>query len=524
MKHYIIKIIATAVLLSVMSTLAIAAPGVKYSNAGTFDLWTEESYYSAPAVVDLDGDGKKEIVFSNYSITVLDAATGDTKWKVNSGYDRKTACREFGLSNGNTWSDVEIHDINGDGSLEIISGHNGGVISVLSSDGYFLPGWPQTPVACAVKSVEVADLDGNGTKEIVVGYGIEGNTSVYVFNHDGSIRHGWPQIQGQNGVTSWTYGIFMDNIAVSDLNYDGIQEIIVPSDLSFVSVFEPDGSPFKANSEVYGNRYWGQIALFEDYAAEIRGDNGGWGYPVSGTEFREELYKGEFGHSKAVVADVDNNGSKEVIVPTIMCNRKYAPVYTETEYMTVALLNADRTRYKNETLGFNWEVFPMDLGDPLVDNAQILCSHVFQRPTVCDIDGDGLKEILFNSYNGKVHCFSLNKKEPYAWPFSLTKRTSPKFEYASPVECKDINSDGKQEIIFSSFYDPTQGYGSIRGSLYVLNYEGRVIHKIPFPDTKEPGMYANGSMAAPVVDDIDGDGAYEVVVNSLHGAICVFDL
>ena len=67
MKHYIIKIIATAVLLSVMSTLAIAAPGVKYSNAGTFDLWTEESYYSAPAVVDLDGDGKKEIVFQNHS-------------------------------------------------------------------------------------------------------------------------------------------------------------------------------------------------------------------------------------------------------------------------------------------------------------------------------------------------------------------------------------------------------------------------------------------------------------------------
>ena len=327
-----------------------------------------------------------------------------------------------------------------------------------------------------------------------------------------------------NGMTSWTYGIFMDNIAISDLNYDGIQEIIVPSDLSFVSVFEPDGSPFKANSEVFGDRFWGQIALFEDYAAEIRGDNGGWGSSETYGKLREELYKGEFGHSKAVVADVDGNGSKEVIVPTIMCNRKYAPAYPPTEYMTVAILNADRTRYKNEALGFNWEVFPMDLGKPLVDNYQILCSHVYQRPTVCDIDGDGLKEILFNSYNGKVHCFSLNKKEPYAWPFSLTKRTSPEFEYASPVECKDINGDGKQEVIFSSFYDPTMGYGTIKGSLYVLNYEGRVIHKIPFPDTKESGMYTNGSMAAPVVDDIDGDGAYEVVVNSLHGAICVFDL
>lgn len=37
---------------------------------------------------------------------------------------------------------------------------------------------------------------------------------------------------------------------------------------------------------------------------------------------------------------------------------------------------------------------------------------------VTDIDSDGKKEILFNSYNGKVHCFSLEKKEPYAWPYA----------------------------------------------------------------------------------------------------------
>lgn len=50
------------------------------------------------------------------------------------------------------------------------------------------------------------------------------------------------------------------------------------------------------------------------------------------------------------------------------------------------------------------------------------------------------------------------------------------------------------------------------------------MHKIELPDTKEPGMYPNGAMAAPVVDDIDGDGAYEIVINTLHSAICVYDL
>ena len=125
---------------------------------------------------------------------------------------------------------------------------------------------------------------------------------------------------------------------------------------------------------------------------------------------RENLYKGEFGHAKAKVYDVDGNGTKEVIVTTIMCNRKYAPVYPPTEYMTVAILNADRTRYRNDELGYNWEVIPMDLGKPLYQNDGSVASGVFQSPTISDIDGDGKVEILFNSYNGKVHCFGLDKK------------------------------------------------------------------------------------------------------------------
>ena len=116
-----------------------------YTNAGSLSNWTEEAYYSSPAVDDIDGDGRLEIVFSNYSITVLDAATGKQKWKVNSGKDRSTPFAEFNLSNGHTWPDIEIEDINGDGKKEIITAHGHGVISVLSAEGYFLPGWPQIP-------------------------------------------------------------------------------------------------------------------------------------------------------------------------------------------------------------------------------------------------------------------------------------------------------------------------------------------------------------------------------------------
>ena len=524
MKKYAVIFFAIIIVMVFSCISVMAYPNLKYHNAGTYETWTEESYYCSPTVCDLDGDGKKEIIFSNYSITVLDGATGETKWKVNSGKDRNTPLKSSNNC-GHTWSDVEVHDINGDGKKEIITAHGNGLISVLSYDGYFLPGWPQTPKKdCSAKSLEVADLDGDGKKEIVVGYATGGHESVYVLNYDGKLRNGWPQIQGKNGVNTWIYGVFMDNIVIDDLNYDGLKEIIVPSDLSFVSVFEPDGSSFKANKNVYGDKSWGQVALFEDYAAEIRGDNSGWGFDIVGNEMREELYKGEFGHSKAIVYDVDKNGSKEVIVTTIMCNRKYAPVYPPTEYMTVAVFNSDRTRYRNDYKNYNWEVLPMDLGEPLVQNKNILCSKVFQYPVVSDLDGDGKVEILFNSYNGKVHCFGLDKKEPYAWPYSLTRRTSPKYEYASPVVCKDINGDGKKEVIFTSFFDDTMDYDVENAYLYILNYEGRLLHKVQLPDSKEKGVFSNGSMAMPVVDDVDNDGKYEIVINTRYGAICVYNL
>ncbi|MDY3303192.1 MAG: VCBS repeat-containing protein [Clostridia bacterium] len=519
------KITAAAALFFICTFTNANAAILKYSNAGTLSNWTEESYYNSPAVCDLDGDGRLEIIFSNYSITVLDAESGSVKWKVNSGHDRSTPFSEFGMSVGHTWCDAVVKDIDNDGGLEIITVHGNGLISVLDKNGYFKPGWPQTPLNVSARSVKADDIDGDGMSEIVVGYGVGALSSVYTFTYNGMLRNGWPQLADQSGKSGWSYGIFMNGISIDDINNDGKKEIIVPTDTSFISAYNSDGTLVKANSEVYGGRNWAQIAFYEDYASEIRGDNGGWGQPVSGNEMREELYKAEFGHAVTTVADIDNDGKKEIVASLIMCNRKYAPVYPPSEYMSICILNGDRTRYNNTALDADWSIIPTDLGKPLVQNSESIASGVCQTPVVSDIDGDGKNEILFNSYNGKVHCFKLDKSEPYAWPYSLTKRTSPLYEYASAPVCVDIDFDGKKEIIFASSYDETQPlYQIMRGSLYILNYEGKLISKTPLPPSKEANNKHNGVKSAPVVYDIDGDGRYEVILNTTNGAICVFDL
>ncbi len=508
-----------------LGCFASVTPTLRYSNAGTFELWTEEAYYGSPVIADLDGDGKNEIIFSNYTITVLNEHDGSVKFKVNSGYDITTPLEEFGKSVGNTWCDPVVTDINGDGKKEIITVHGNGLVSVLDNNGKFVNGWPQKVVSSPAKSVKAGDLDGDGKKEIVVGYGVYGGKSVYVFNHDGSIRQGWPQLSDANSPFAYSYGIFMNNLCLSDLDGDGKTEIIVPNDTSYVTVYREDGSLFGANEKIFGQRAWGKVALYEEYGSEIRGDNGGWGFNVTGGEIRENLYKAEFGHSIAKVSDLDGNGTKEIVVTCIMCNRKYAPTYPPTEYMTVAVFNADRTRYTNFSLGGDWRNIPTDLGKPLIQNKKSIASQIQQTPTIADLDGDGKSEILFNSYNGKVHCFGLDATEPYAWPYSLTKRSSPLFEYASPIVCRDLDGDGKQEVIFASWYDENQKLpGIVQGSLYILNYEGKLISKTPLPPAKEAKNLNNGSLACPVVEDIDNDGKFEIVINTTNGAVCVYDL
>jgi len=44
----------------------------------------------------------------------------------------------------------------------------------------------------------------------------------------------------------------------------------------------------------------------------------------------------------------------------------------------------------------------------------------YSSPAVTDLDGDGKKEILYASYDGRMHAFWLDKTEHHDWPFSAS--------------------------------------------------------------------------------------------------------
>jgi hypothetical protein len=99
------------------SATALAAPLVnptpKWAYKGCFSSWCQTGWYASPAVADLNGDGKPEVIWSPYSIYVVDGATGGAVWSVHSGHDRAYT----GSSDvGRTWPGIVVADIDNDGA------------------------------------------------------------------------------------------------------------------------------------------------------------------------------------------------------------------------------------------------------------------------------------------------------------------------------------------------------------------------------------------------------------------------
>jgi hypothetical protein len=513
----------------------VKAPALKYSHKGTFDHWAEDTYSVTPVVADLDGDGAKEIVIASYTISVLDAATGKLKWRVNSGKDITSAFVEVGGGNGAMFADIEVADIDADGSLDIVTAHSGGCISALDGSGRFKPGWPQS-VPGVPNALEVADLDLDKTMEIVVGIGKADPLTAWVYEHDGSVRKGWPQLDASQRDGVWSDGVFADSISVGDIAGDGKLEILVPCDNPFMMVYSDSGKLVKANQKTYPGLFWAQIPFYESYRAERKRENGGWGSTKGdmASKTRADLYRAQLGHAGTTLADLDGDGKNEVLVVAIMADRteetlRLNPTYPPTLFMTLFVRNGDGTRWTNRAKGYDWQEIPKDLGEPLIQSHEMLSCRVRTSPTVSDLDGDGDPEILFPSYNGKLHCFSLDKTEHGSWPFAVTAAgsagsTGPSlFEYASRPVAADLDGDGKKEVVFTSWYDHTLDISGKNAYLYVVGADGKLLHKIELPPAKESELN-NGGMAQPVLADIDGDGLQELVVSTTFGGVCAYDL
>jgi hypothetical protein len=186
------------------------------------------------AVGDVDSDGLDEIVLGLGTggggwIAVLDdSAYGYAllKW-IQVGWS------EYNVSNGEVFP--AVGDIDGDGRAEIVAGLGTGSQGWIEIFGNASTGyqhlawrqvaWPAYNAADGTTHLAVGDLDGDGKAEIVLGLGSGGGGWIEViqssagnYNHGSWLQVNWPAYNASNGTTY---------PAAGDIDGDGRAEIVI---------------------------------------------------------------------------------------------------------------------------------------------------------------------------------------------------------------------------------------------------------------------------------------------------------
>jgi hypothetical protein len=252
------------------------------------------------------------------------------------------------------------------------------------------------------------------------------------------------------------------------------------------------------------------VGVWESLAVEKRG----WGTCTQGDP-RSERYRSNFAHGASTIADVNGDANLEVVVSGNVYDCATAN-YT-SKYNGIYIFNRDRSRFDRD--GFNWQTVPVNTGAPLSEDYNVI-ENCQPNPVVVDLDGNGRKEIIYSSYDGRVHAFWLDKKEHGKWPFSVYNEAEGFIRFASEPVVADLDNDGCAEVIFASWVEK----GTHRtGRLHILDCMGNLLHQVSLPSAYGSPDW-NGALAAPTLANIDDDPALEVVINTANSGLVAYDL
>jgi hypothetical protein len=479
-------VVAFALNVSVTASAGVPAPVLLWSNGGCLPAYCQNAWYSSPAVYDIDGDGIADVIAASYDAVVLDATTGATKHRA--------------ASPNRVWGDVAIADLAGDGHPSAILARFDGNVFVYDGALSARAGWPVKPFASGeVRALAVANLDGNGKLQVIAGVASGVSTGqVDVYESNGAHRSGWPRLQSGEG---YGYGIYNDDIGAADLTHAGHDEVIVGSDSSFLMGLNPDGSGIPAAKSFGSNLLWAQVHAWVDPANEISGF----------ADCSTPVLNAWFTSSAPAIGDIDGDGTPEV---AIVGNVVDCSTFTDQYYLPW-LLRADRSRFVGS--GSDWTTLPAPVaGSAPLSEANSVINDAMPNTVLADLDGNGKLEILYASYDGKVHAYWLDKTEHGSWPFAIP---GGGIHFASPPVVADLYHDGNVEVLFTTWPEFAT---SETGKLYMLDHTGTVMASVDLPAPTGGGW--NGGLASPTLAFLPGNRDINVIVSTWATGVVAYRL
>lgn len=439
------------------------------------DRW-HESWSASPAVADIDGDGKKEIIVARSSLVL--------------GWHLDNTIVFRATTDGRIWSSPIVADLlPSNPGLEIAVASRSRIY-VWDKNGNNLPGFPVS-WRDELRSLAAGDIDKDGEYELiaVTTTKLSANNRkdiIIAFNMNGSVVSGFPpNTTGTSGCDDKCYvtGGYDQNLAIGDVDNDGIDDIIATQDNAYMSLHHGTGKAFDANKMFTKITKFGGVRFLHKYErAKL-----GW----SDDEANDN--QAHFTNSAPAIADVNADGINELIVLGSVQN-----VNQKDRLRGVSLwvINNDGSRIKGWETPFYAPNYLAGLWDYEGTNVVAATNQV----TVADIDPSKAgPEFIFAGFDGKIHAVDSKKQEMWTYAYTNSDRV-----LTGGVLVADLSSDGSPEIVFTS-YSPDQN----KSHLFIIDAGGNEKHKIPLPK--------RGAMPVPTIADVDGDKQLEIIVSLKDG-------
>ncbi|MHB8080344.1 MAG: C25 family cysteine peptidase, partial [Candidatus Krumholzibacteriia bacterium] len=394
---------------------------------------------SHPAVGDVNGDGRLEIVLPADYIYVWDAEGVELR---DGDGDSQTLGPFNSLAGDWNPAGATLANLTTRPGLEIIaSNRTTRQIFVYQGDGSVAPGWPRTMNDWNWATPVAGDLDGDGQLEVIANT-VSG--TLYVWRHDGT-----DFFDGDNNPA--TIGVFQVRVnewysfcspALADLDGDGRLEIIL------------------------GTRYSGTTAL--DVLMALRNDATNLpGFPVSFGPYGEVL-------CSPAVGDLDGDGRLEIVAVTendrLQVIRYNGTSMAPFPIVFVSNNNSDGVSTPSPALADldadgHPEIVAVSVTNSLTASVYAISrtgatlagwprpvgGNSESSPVVADITGDGRPDVLFGIGGGA----DSSPNALYAWRHDGAAVPGFPLLLSGPVRptpcLTDLNGDGDVDIVYGGW-------------------------------------------------------------------------